>query len=428
MNSRTKIPEMRLVRTTARDRVLGLALWLAVSPMLAAQTLEIIEVPNFRHSGNLSGRVSGVDPAQYKVSIWIKPDGVGWWPKPNFDNLDVPIDPSSGNFSADIGSGDLDTRATWLCALLLPIAQAVPATGDLRRIPRTLTDAARDIDCAKRSGRTLEFADRTWAVKDAPLPVGPGSNRFTDDSADVFVDTDGRLHLKIVRRADAWWSSQVYLLESLGYGTYVFETDYDIDALHSSATLGLFVWDEHGDAEHYPHRDTEADNREIDLEHGRWGRPADSNNAQWVVMPYTVPGNRERFRVPTRGGSAKVTQWFTWTSESIEFGAAHGTQDTCTLRSAELIMRARYLADPDSDHFVPVPGRETVQINLWLNSAISVDAEPIEVVISDFRFRPLDDPDCSSGARQVPMPIWALLVGALLVIGIARPVRLGRAI
>lgn len=37
--------------------------------------------------------------------------------------------------------------------------------------------------------------------------------------------------------------------------------------------------------------------REIDFELARWGNEGDTNAGQWVVQPWTVPGNLKRFNI-----------------------------------------------------------------------------------------------------------------------------------
>jgi hypothetical protein len=125
--------------------------------------------------------VSGVDFSLFRVAFYIYIDGAGWWTKPTFATPTIPIG-AAGTFSTTI-SGALDNRATIFCAALVPAAYSPPPAGGHYRVPATLTFTA--IDFKERYGRTLSFAGRTWAVKEAPLPVGPGQNGFSDRDSDV---------------------------------------------------------------------------------------------------------------------------------------------------------------------------------------------------------------------------------------------------
>ncbi|MCP4002634.1 MAG: hypothetical protein GY725_00425 [bacterium] len=54
-------------------------------------------------------------------------------------------------------------------------------------------------------------------------------------------------------------------------------------------TFGFFSWDPYGDGSPLqPSREIDID---VDVEDGRSGNPGDSNNAQFVVQPYSTPGN-----------------------------------------------------------------------------------------------------------------------------------------
>jgi hypothetical protein len=72
----------------------------------------------------------------------------------------------------------------------------------------------------------------------------------------------------------------VVLNRSLGYGTYTFVVR-ETAGIDPNAVLGLFLWDPVAFRIH---------NRELDIEISRWGDPKNSNS-QFVVQPYSRPGN-----------------------------------------------------------------------------------------------------------------------------------------
>ncbi len=360
-----------------------IALLAFATPLRADPTIEITSVPPYAVDGFIDGTVTGVDFATHVVAVYIQIEGAGWWTKPSFAWPTVSIN-ASGMFTADVASGGIDNRATIYCAALIPdTVSPPPAAGD-SRIPASLTSLA--IDCKTRFGRTLSFAGREWAVKEAPVPVGPGGNYFSDLPGDVWVDAEG-LHLTINFLDGHWWATEVILLDSLGHGTYTFQTASELDDLDVNATFGAFTWDSYGDEETVP---GDA-HREIDFEDSRWGDAGDPTTSQMVVQPFSVPGNLERYTLPDLSVDPALTRFYTWSADQIHFSALSGHHCPLDFPLPSVIHEYVYDHQPMSDHYVPTEGRETFRFNLWLNDVASgPDAGiPIEVVITDFAFTPL---------------------------------------
>lgn len=342
----------------------------------ADPAIKIIGVPPYGGSGVVHGIVSGVSPAQYRVALYIQIEGIGWWTKPTAATPTLSIN-SDGSFAGNLFSGGLDNRATIFCAALVPAGVTPPLASGSGRVPASLN--AVSMDCVERYGRTITFAGRTWAVKEAPLPVGPGNNRFSDQANDVWVDAEG-LHLTIRQRNGQWWSSEVILLDRLGYGTYVFKTRSRTDILDVNATFGLFTWDAYGDGElpGPPHR-------EIDIEDSSWGIAGDPNT-QAVVQPWNVGSNRHRFFLPGLSTDARLTRAFRWEPGAIDFLTLAGHQPPQGYPPASLVDAWTYVHEPSAQRYVPSPGRSSVRLNLWLNQAAPASGQTIEVVVTDFSF------------------------------------------
>lgn len=234
---------------------------------------------------------------------------------------------------------------------------------------------------------SLEFAGRTWNIKQANSPVGPGPNRFSDSPSDVWSDQDG-LHLSIHKTGPFWYCTEVILDESLGYGTYVFQTSSRQDILNANAVFGAFTWDSFGGSP------IPGDpNREIDFEDSRWGDPLAEFNASMTVQPFSVPGNVSQFNLPDLSQDAELTRFFTWSPRKVEFTALTGHHSPINYPLANVIHQFTYL-DNGADHRVPVPDRENFRFNLWLTgSTAPVGDQPVEVVINDFQFLPLPPAD-----------------------------------
>jgi hypothetical protein len=301
------------------------------------------------------------------------------------------------------GTGSLDSRAVIFCVALLPNTVTPDLALGAGRIPASLTPLA--IDCDERYGRTFMFAGFLWAVKEAPLAVGPGSNVFTDRVEDVFVDANG-LHLRVAFHNGRWWSSEVILLSHLGHGTYVVQTDSELDDLDINVTFGMFTWDSYGDDELVPG----GPNREIDFEDSRWGIAADLTNAQMVIQPYTVFGNLRRYTLPDLSTNSALTRFFTWLPGSIRFVALRGHHAATSLSQADVIDEFFYVNNPPTSH-VPAAGREYFRLNLWLNNVAVGGGGPhapnsgqtVEVVVTDVVYLP------ESG-------LWVALLGGVFLL------------
>ena len=157
------------------------------------QSVSIASVPSYGSPGNLTGWVSGVpNPQAYRVAVYIHIEGSGWWNKPGGGVASVPV-ASNGFFSANVVTGGIDDRATGFYVALVPPGGSAPSAMGANNIPTSLTSVAEDFE--ERYAREIQFAGRTWGVKDAPIPVGPGGNFFSAGSQDVFVDGAERITL-----------------------------------------------------------------------------------------------------------------------------------------------------------------------------------------------------------------------------------------
>jgi len=202
----------------------------------------------------------------------------------------------------------------------------------------------------------------TWDIKTSRSAVGPGPNIFA--KSNVSVDTSGALHLRIAKdTSGAWTCAEIIGPASYGYGTYTFTLGSAVDALDPNVVLGLFTW---SDKAPYAHR-------ELDIEMARWGNPADTTNAQYVVQPYDVVTHLRRFTMSSASSSIHRFSWHpgqvTWDSYDASGG---------------LIASYDYKG---SD--VPRAGDERVHLNLWLfNGAAPLNGSPVDVVVRSFSFAP----------------------------------------
>jgi len=218
--------------------------------------------------------------------------------------------------------------------------------------------------------RHIAFSNYVWAVKDhGKTQAGPGPNLFSDSTDSVWVDPDGRLHMRIRKSRGRWYAAEVINTCSLGYGTYRFYLNNEVHELDPNIVLGLFTWSDDPAFEH----------RELDIEVARWGDPA-NDNGQFVVQPYHLPGHIFRFAWPA--GAPQSTHSFVWGNGSASFSSQIGHFDPAD--PAPVIVGSYDFFDA-----IPEPGDENPRINLWLTQGNApTDRREAEVIIDRFEFVP----------------------------------------
>lgn len=351
-------------------------------PAGPAPTIEITRVPPYGLNGLMEGRVVGIDPRSHRVATYIHVEGAGWWAKPVFIAPTVPIN-SDGTFAVGVTTGGLDNRATLFCAAVVPADVKPPPAFGSCELPAGLEAIA--INCVQRYGRKLEFAGYTWGVKDSPNPVGPGNNRFSTDPSDVYVDEEG-LHLTVRFHDGNWWATEVVLLETLGYGTYLFQTNSELHDLDVNVVFGAFTWDPYGDTESQV-----SSNREIYFEDSRWGNKNSPTSSQMVVRAQGISDGLHRYTLPDLHGDPALTRLFTWRRDQVRFVAMRGHHSRWDYPRKAIIDEWTYEHDPSRIHYVPTPKRETFRFNLWLNSGMSAPANSrsVQVVVKSFLYTSL---------------------------------------
>ncbi|MCX5647528.1 MAG: glycoside hydrolase family 16 protein [Planctomycetota bacterium] len=316
--------------------------------------------------GTIEGTVSGVKPDDYRVVIYAYGDM--WYVQPFVAAPYTEIG-KDGKWKADTHGGYK------YAALLVKSSYKPPST--TRVLPEVggdvLAIAQASAGEENKKEKTLRFSGYVWRVKSSQMPVGPGPNYFSDSADNVWVDDEGRLHLKITHRNDQWQCAEIISKQSFGYGTYRFRVDSRADDLDPNVVLGLFTWSD----------DPAQSHREIDIEFARWGQAEDKTNAQFVVQPAQQPGRLIRYRIPP-----EVTPGihsFTWSSDKVVFRSVK--EQASGLESAGSLIQEWTF----SQEGVPQAGGENVRMNLWLLGGRAPKNEQThEVIIRRFEFVPLD--------------------------------------
>jgi len=295
-------------------------------------------------------------------------------------------------------------------------APATPpeVTPALEVAPAAVEEEAAGIPHVETTPRSIEFSGLTWLVKDSAGGLaGPGPNQFSADEQSVWVDDQGRLHLTIAQRDGIWYSTEVITQIPTGYGEYEFQLTGAVDNLDPNAVLGLFTWDTQT-------WQTDA-NSEIDIELTRWSDP-DAENLHYAVHPGWGPDTEsgkhpERFKLAHMSlDGEESTHAIHWSPTQVTTASYQGAgQDP-----EKLIARfdfddtnpprvTRNAEGETSDPIViPKPSATTnARINLWLNDANRdrlgdppTDGQPIEVIISGFRYTPAEPLEDEAGPDE----------------------------
>ncbi len=203
---------------------------------------------------------------------------------------------------------------------------------------------------------TIAFAGRTWIVKSGLN--GPGPNHWNDSRNAVFVDAQGRLHLKITSVNGVWYSSEVYLPNSLGYGTYKFDIDSSISTIDQNVVAAPFLYQDDG--------------REIDIEFTNWQSPGEWMG-HYSVQPGAITGNTTLFSTAT--STSPSTHSIQWAPTQIGFTSSAG---------GTILKKWTYTGPSNF-----VPGSEVVHINHWLIEGLPPsNGQEQELIIKGFTFTP----------------------------------------
>jgi|SRR3989338_6982289 len=203
--------------------------------------------------------------------------------------------------------------------------------------------------------KMIEFSSYTWNVKSGY--EGPGPNSWDANTDAVYVDSNG-LHLTVMLRDGKWYSSEVWLPTSLGYGTYSFEIGSDVTLVDKNLVGAVFLY--------------EDDTHEIDVEFSRWSGET-VENAQDVVQPFDVTGNMKRFTLNSGSG---VVQRIIWEPARVVFEM---------VQEGKVVQTWEYTGE---NNFVP--GGERVHINFWQYKGMKPsDLNGHEFVVKKFMFTPL---------------------------------------
>jgi hypothetical protein len=310
----------------------------------------LINIVNLQPGDNtVHGRANILDTALYRVVLWAKTDR--WY-----------VQPSIANPYTFVQSDGTWSNSTY------PWDRMVALLVDLTYDPGSIRDYHPSMDPGvvcwdeypHKSIKYFNWSNHRWRIKKGDL-LGPGPNYFSDDTANVWIDQENRLHLKIDYRDNKWYCAEVVLDHSLGYGLYTFKLDSRVDSLDYNTIFAGFIY--------------EMIDEEFDIEFSQ--RLADPFNAQYVAQPWYTPGNIEFFNMPS---SSKTSHSFEWRSDRIICNSWNGHSDTPT--GATLIHSWTYTGED-----IPMPGGERMIFNLYLfGGEAPVQGLEDEAIITSFQY------------------------------------------
>lgn len=356
-------PAMKRTGTVLAFVVIVIFSVLQLGSQTPQPTVTISAIPSWAQGGQITGFVSGTGVGQATLYLFAFIPDYGWSGLPGTCS---PVTLQAGQFSINAAPSILFQYATRFTAYLVPATLSPQCGAISATVPFIITHNALSSASVPRLPQysTLSFGGLDWYVKDAPVQVYPGPQFFIKDNA--YVDSQGQLHLRITPCGGSWCAAEIYTQQTVGYGTYTFTINSELDNLDPNLALGLFSWDAQAGDQY---------NREWDLEFSRWGNPSATANAQYVVQPYDGPYNIQHFQMSPATPSTHVVSW-----GSSQVGFSSSTS------IGNLISWWTY---PGPIASVPTPGDVHLHLNYYVAAGTSPSV-PVtqEVVISGFQYAP----------------------------------------
>ncbi len=191
----------------------------------------------------------------------------------------------------------------------------------------------------------------------------PGQNNWSDSPDNVFVDTDGNLHLRIVKNITdgKWYCAELDSVMMMRYGTYIFNVVSNPANLSDNIVVGMFYY--------------LSDTDEIDIEFSRWDVPG-TPNTQYTVWTTLTPPNYVSPSGET--DTTNTTHSFIWSPTSIFF-ESYG------------ILSWLY-----NDSYIPKLGG-SLGLNLWITGDLGMPNNELtqEIVLSSVTVTPTPPVTCS---------------------------------
>lgn len=326
-------------------------------------TIEFTKIPPAAQGGRervdtIAGRVIGAR-ADQRIVIYAKSGP--WWVQPWPDQPFISVrSDSTWSTTTHLGYE--------YAALLVDPSYHPPPTMDE---PPTQGGPVVIVNIVKGVGslpphptQALRFSGYDWKIQMVSAVRGGLNNLYEADN--VWTDSAGAMHLRIIKKPKGWTCAHVILGRSLGYGTYRFVVR-DTSQLEPAVVLSMHTFDEWGGDQNY---------REMDIEIGHWGDPARKDNAQYGIQPFYVPGNVVKFSEP----AGTLTHTMLWEPGRATFTTVRGSSPR---PGASVVYEHVFTSG------IPTPGQEYLEFMLYF---VASESSPIrkgaEVSIEKFEYLP----------------------------------------
>lgn len=311
------------------------------------------------NSAFISGHACNVDLSRIKIVIYALTNQ--WYVQPLAD----------APFTNIAGDGSWKSTTSPWSKLVVLLVDPVTFTPMATSIDNPALDARILASSMYPEGPTnVTFSGRTWGIKVTGNALGnqfdPGPNYWSNSASGVRVASDG-LHLKISQTEGIWQSAEVYLTASLGYGTYTMQIGSSLDHLdRNTVAAPLFLY--------------AGINREFDNEYsGVGGLIPSPYTSQFVLQPFSTPGNRVLYLQPATSG---FTSQVEWAADHIAFRTWNGW--AIEPAPGDVIQQWTYTGPS-----IPSVGGDRVRASIWLlNGTAPTSGSGDELVLRSFAFEP----------------------------------------
>jgi hypothetical protein len=224
-----------------------------------------------------------------------------------------------------------------------------PNAGSTAHLVSTASRSARAADSLIR---VINWSGRSWYVYSS-TSKGPEGVKLTNGPGAAYVDSQGRLHLQIVKVDGVWRSVELRTVNTVSYGTFRLINDTDTARFSNRTVFGMFVYRPGASKNHGGH--------EIDIENSRFPHYLKApNNAQFAVQPYNEPHHEHPYHV-TRA-DAPLLQQFTWYPPARGEGTVKFATRVGATPQSRLLSHWEYHGASD-----PTAQNMYVFLTLWLN-------------------------------------------------------------
>jgi hypothetical protein len=239
------------------------------------------------------------------------------------------------------------------------------------KVALALAMASLTLSVQVRASAALQWAGRSWNITSGEM-----AGVCAGDPANVSVDANGYLHLKITKNGNTWSAAELFTSDKLGFGTYQWQTEGPIDRFDPNVVLGFYPYGPAGGV-------GQDGSNEIDIEYSRWGQ-ANGANGDWTGYPSSGTTIGELSYTFSLNGGMLSTSRFIWSTSQIESFLINGIQPVGSV--TDLIKSWTY-APTNSKTNIPQQAMP-LGMNLWCFEKTPTDSLPVEVVIRDFEFIP----------------------------------------